>query len=237
MLDEYPGREIQGAVDIYYPQKQAELSLHANVPKLFWVPAQLSLEDIEVEHYKKFIADLNTGTLTAPNLDFIKGSKSELPAQVNDLIVKIVKDRTPETSSGQLSVLLDTHYKDQAYAFDLGKSMLEKEIQPFINPEEDDPRKNIHILQERISQVTKLIFFYGRAPRDWVLQRMSAALQFIVANQYPVEDFCVFMVPPHKDSNDISLNQRFLKVNVFNYSDKTVLDPRSLTDFFNNLRS
>jgi hypothetical protein len=137
---------------------------------------------------------------------------------------------------GKMSVLLDTHFNDQAYAMDVGKALLENQIQAFINPQEDDPRKNINLLADRISRVTKLIFFYGMVSRDWVLERMSAALQVIVTNNYPIDDFFIYLAPPLKDPNDISLKQRFLKVSVIDDSANWNADKAILNKFLKNLK-
>jgi hypothetical protein len=133
-------------------------------------------------------------------------------------------------------VLLDTHFDDQIYALDLSRTLLKNKIQPFINPQEDDPRKNINILAERIRQVTKLIFFYGLVSKEWVLERMSAALQLIITNNYPIDDFYIYQVPPLKKSNDISLKQRFLKVSVIDNSNNAQIDDISLQQFIKNLK-
>jgi len=63
--------------------------------------------------------------------------------------------------------------------------------------------------RDRISQVNKLVFFYGNVAAEWVSERMKAALQLILSNQYPVKDFFVFMLPPHKDPNDKISEQQF----------------------------
>ena len=136
-----------------------------------------------------------------------------------------------------MSVLLDTHFSDQLYAFDLSKSLLENQIQPFINPQEDDPRKNINLMGERISQVKKLIFIYGSVSKGWVLERMSAALQIIITNNYPIDDFFIYMAPPDKEANEISLNQRFLKVNVVNNSKKPSMTKDEFGLFLNALKT
>jgi hypothetical protein len=154
-----------------------------------------------------------------------------------DLAEQIKLQQQPQKSGDKIAVLLDTHYNDQMYAFDLSKSLLENEIQPFINPQEDDPRKNINMLGERISQVRKLVFFYGKVSRDWVLERMSAALQLIVTNNYPVEEFFVLMVPPHKDPNDLALKQRFLKVNVVDNSNYNQFNTDVFQKFVKNLKA
>lgn len=219
LLDQYPGREIIGAQDIWYPQKQAELGLEFSKSQLVWVPAELDHSLIEEETYKKFLQGLEEGKQPANSYEYIRGAKSTLTQEISEFAEQIkLLQQQKQAAKGKISVLLDTHFNDQIYALDLSKILLENQIQPFINPQEDDPRKNINILADRISQVSNLIFFYGQVSRDWVLERMSAALQLIITNNYPVEDFYIYMAGPNKDPNDISLKQRFLKVYVINNS-------------------
>lgn len=237
LLDQYPGHEILQAPNTWYTKKQAELSLASSTNKLIWIPGQLNLNDIEEEPYKHFLSDLDSGTKNAPKLDFVRGVKSELTTQVKDIITRIIKETAPVPIEGQLSVLLDTHIKDQLFAFEFGKFMLDKNIQPYINPQDDDPHKNISMLEDRISLVRKLIFFYGKVSKDWVIERMNAALQVIVEHNYFVDDFIVVMLPPHKDNSEFVLRQRFVKVNVFDYSDQPITEGGRLDDFFNKLKS
>lgn len=236
LLDQFPGRNIEGEETIWYPQSQAELGLQCAKPQLIWVPADINIESIEEEKYKVFLQDLENGKQPSKNLKYIRGTKSELTQQIIDL-VKNIEVQWSHPEKGKISVLLDTNYDDQLYALELSKGLLENEIQPFINPQEDDPKKNINILQDRISQVSKLIFFYGRASRDWVKERMNAALQLIITNNYPKKDFFVFMVPPHKDPNDLSLNQQLIKIDVVNNSDALQLDFNALAPFFNSIKA
>ena len=219
LLDQYPGKEIVDKTELWYPQKQAELALTLEKPKLIWMPDEIEIEDVEEDNYKLFLQSLEDGKKVAGKYEFIKGARSSVTQYIIDMAEQMkVQQQTQAASATKVAVLLDTHFNDQLYAMDVGRTLLENEIQPFINPQEDDPRKNINILEDRISQVSKLIFFYGRVSRDWVLERMSAALQLIVTHNFPVEGFYVYMAPPHKDPGDISLKQRFLKVNVIDNS-------------------
>ncbi|MEO6330152.1 MAG: toll/interleukin-1 receptor domain-containing protein, partial [Ginsengibacter sp.] len=199
LLDEYPGREIAGVQDEWYPQKQSAISLQFAKSKLIWVPAETNLELIEEEKYKLFLQGLEEGKASANSYEYIRGAKSTLAQEIADIAEQTKLQQQKQTVKEKISVLLDTHFNDQLYAFDLSKTLLENQIQPFINPQEDDPRKNINILGDRISQVTKLIFFYGKVSREWVLERMSAALQLIITNNYPIEEFYIYMAPPHKN--------------------------------------
>jgi hypothetical protein len=237
LFDQYPGKEIVDKPDVSYPQRQAELALTTEKPKLIWMPDEINIDDVEEDNYKLFLESLEDGKKANGKYEFIKGARSSVSQYILDMAEQMkVQLQTKAASAARLAVLLDTHYNDQLYAMDIGKTLLENDIQPFINPQEDDPRKNINILEDRISQVSKLIFFYGRVSRDWVLERMSAALQLIVTHNFPVEGFLVYMVPPHKDPNDISLRQRFLKVNVIDNSDAPHINRESFALLLKELK-
>lgn len=237
LLDEYPGREVIGAPELYYPQEQTEIALLSDKSQIIWVPEEMQIANIEEPKHQKFISDLENGTATTKHYEFIKGTKSSLIQEVLDIAEQLKNKKKKEaTLSSNLSVLLDTHFNDQIYALDLGKTLLQHQIQPFINPQEDDPRKNIELLGERIRQVKKLIFLYGNVSKDWVIERMSAALQLIITNNYPIEDFFIYMAPPHKEVSDISIAQRFLKVNVFDSSKTETPDKALLDQFISELK-
>ena len=115
--------------------------------------------------------------------------------------------------------------------------MLENEIKPFINPQEGDPKKNVNMLEERIRQVSKLVFFYGKISREWVIERMKAAVQLVVENKYPIKEFFVLMLPPHKDPDQLTLEQKAIRINVINNSDTPHLDPNVLQQFFKSIKA
>lgn len=237
LLDEFPGREIVGAPELWYPQKQAEISLQNAMSSIIWIPAEANLEVIEDADYKKFLSKIESGEISQKNYEFIRSSKSSVAQEIIDLASQLNAKRTQSNQqANSLSVLLDTHFNDQMHALDLSKILLENHIQPFINPQEDDPRKNIHLLGDRMSQVRKLIFLYGNVSKEWVLERMSAALQLIITNNYPIEDFFIYMAPPHKESNEININQRFLKVNVVDGSNAGA-NEAVINQFLNELKT
>lgn len=236
LLDQVPGRNIEGEETVWYPQKQAELSLLTSKPKFIWVPADLNIETVEEENYRNFLHDLENGNLLATGYKYVRSTKSELTQQVIDM-AKDVYTRWSGQQDGKLSVLIDTHFNDQLYALELSKGLLENEIQPFINPQEGDPQKNASILEDRIRQVSKLIFFYGKISRDWVVERMKAAIQLVVSKKYPIKEFFVLMLPPHKDPDPLALDQSAVRINVINNSDALQLDPNALQQIFNSIKA
>ncbi|MBK8144504.1 MAG: hypothetical protein IPK62_05645 [Bacteroidetes bacterium] len=66
---------------------------------------------------------------------------------------------------------------------------------------------------------------------------MSVALQLIITNNYPIEDFFIYMAPPQKDKSGIALNQRFLKINIIDSSRQLMAEPSTLEKFLHDLKS
>jgi|JI10StandDraft_1071094.scaffolds.fasta_scaffold338158_1 hypothetical protein len=235
LLDQFPGRDIEGT-DTWFPKRQAELSLELAPAKMLWVPAELDLEEVEEETYKSFLSKIESGNSSEKTFEYVKGNKSEISKQILDYANAIKQSRVRAESDQKISVLLDTHFSDQQYAFSLGQAIFQNNMQPYINPQEDDPRKNMNLLADRISQVNKLVFLYGSVSREWVLERMSAALQLIVTHNFPIDDFYVYLAPPNKPNDDIKLNQRFLKINVLNNSAQNTVNAELIDNFIKNLK-
>ncbi|SDB38088.1 TIR domain-containing protein [Flavobacteriaceae bacterium MAR_2010_188] len=238
LLDQYAGREIVGDSNNSYPKKQAEIGFQLTVPQMIWMPSSIDFEEIEEPYYKDFLTAIDEGSNLKKIFEFIKGSKSTLTQEIIAYAEQLVKKQEIQIKQhGKLSVLLDTHFADQKYAYSLSQAMLDNDIQPYVNPQEDDPLKNMNILGDRMSQVNKLIFLYGNVSKDWVMERMNAALQLILRNNYPIEDIFIYMAPPHKEADDIKINQRLLKVNVVNSSEKAQVDGDVISKFFDDLKT
>jgi hypothetical protein len=238
LLDQFPGREIEEEEDAWYPQKQADLSLQFGKSQLIWVPTEMDITMIEEEPYKAFMESLESGNQFAKNMEYVRGAKSALTQEIINMAERLkAQQKQQPATNANVAVLLDTHKEDQKYAYELSMSLLENQIQPFVNPQEDDPRDNVNMLGDRISQVSKLVFFYGKVDWKWVQKRVNAAVKLVVNNEYPIDEFFIFMLPPHKNPNDISFNHRFVKVNVIDQSNNLQLDKTLLQEFFNTLKT
>lgn len=76
LLDQFPGRNIEGEETIWYPQKQAELGLESSKQQLIWVPAEINIETIEEDSYKTFLKGLDNGSQSSKNIKYIRGIKA-----------------------------------------------------------------------------------------------------------------------------------------------------------------
>jgi hypothetical protein len=217
LLDALAGREIEGHPGLYYPQAQADLALTHSRSPFIWVPQQLDADAVDDEGYKKFLTRLESGSREQRPFDFVRGSPSTLVREVLDKVAEI-KARAA-TEDAPAAALLDTHLKDQLYALELGRFLLNNKVQPYINPEEDDPRKNLNLFAERLKQVSLLIIFFGSVAEEWVRARLAAALQIAITENCPLKACGVYIAPPRKASSSIQLGQKLIPIELMDNSE------------------
>jgi hypothetical protein len=226
LLDELPGREIQGEEGKSYPQKQVELGLQHAKSQFIWVPNTLELETIEDQGYKNFINELQNGNRGAANYCFIKGSATSISREVTEMLER----KPPPGQNGQPShadaALVDTHLKDQLHALRLGQFLIEKCIQPYINPEEDDPQKNMKVLEERLKQVNKLIVIFGDVAEEWVRARLAVAVQIAITARVQLKACGVYFAPPRQRGATGIFNLPFLPV--YEFDNRDISNPQNL---------
>ena len=198
LLDVYAGREMVEREGMSYPRRQVELALEHGNSQLIWMPQSRPGESIEDEAYAAFLEKLENGPREKASYDFTR----DLPAAITrQILVKVgeLKSRTESSvRSTAQSALLDTHFKDQFHALELSQYLLRQEVQPYINPQEDDPGKNLDIFTERLKQVGILILFYGAVAEEWVRARLAVTLQIAIAENCPLRACGVYVAPPRK---------------------------------------
>lgn len=195
LLDEWPGREVEGEPGQTYPLRQLALARGVARSQLVWVQSELDAAAIEDESYRAELERIEHGERGDGAYDFVRGSGTLLVPQIVEKLEQARKAAaTPAPALG--AVLLDTHLKDQLYAFELGRLLVERSVQPYINPQDDDPNKNLEAFESRLRQVSTLVILYGQVSEGWVRHRLGVALQLSVVNNLPLKAFYVCVVPP-----------------------------------------
>jgi hypothetical protein len=234
MLDEYAGREVEGTEGVSYPQKQAELATAHGKAPFIWVPQTTLAEAIEDETQRGFLDRLENGARGERHYDFVRGSPCSIAREVME---KIGQLRTAATTNAAPvpAALLDTHLKDQLHAFQLSQFLLENQVQPYINPQEDDPRKNLNLFEERLKQVGILIVFWGSVAENWVRARLGAAVQIAIAENCPLQACGVYVAPPKKKGADMQLGQRLFPVELMDHTER--FDPALVSRLLERART
>lgn len=217
LLDSFPGREIEDAEEQSYPQRQVELGIEHARSQFIWVPKSLDLATLEDGAYKDFLDRLENGERSEASYKFLRGLPAELPHEILEEIEAM--RRRPPVEAAPTAALVDTHFKDQLHALDLIRFLSDKNVQPFINPEEDDPRKNIRILEERLKQVTKLIIVFGSVTPDWVRARLGAAVEIAITEGCPLKACGIYYAGARRKNADSDFRLGLFPIYTFEAGD------------------
>ena len=172
------------------------------------------------------MAELENGRLREQaKYDFIRGGPNEIVREITEKLEQV--KRAVQPTGTPTSVLLDTYLKDQMFAHEMSRLLLEKNIVPYVNPEEDDPRQNVQILQARLKQVDALVIFFGEVGEEWVRARLAEAAKIVITEQCPVQAFFVCLAPPGEEKDKIRFEQPFLNLQVLDNRQGLQLDALS----------
>jgi hypothetical protein len=195
LLNDVAGREIDDDPGKSYVQKQVEISLEHAKSQFIWVPKTLDVQAIEDDDaYRDFLDGLENGRRAEAKYNFIRESPASISREILARI-KQLEEAVAVPEGAPSAALLDTHLKDQLHALDLSRFLLERSVISYINPEGDNPQKNIKLFQEMLKRVSVLVIIYGQVAGEWVHERLVAALQIAVAENCPLK-LCGIYLPP-----------------------------------------
>lgn len=192
LLDGFPGFPVyQDPNKNTYPRKQTELSLVHAKRQLIWLPRAQDMPNIEDHDYETFLTGLENNKQGRDSYKFIQ--ELQTPTSITSTIIEELNREVSDPAPAPSAALLDTHFKDQPFAWELYQFLIDKKIRSYINPEEDDPTKNLNIFQELLKQVSLLIIIFGHVNGDWVRERLGTALQLAITEGCPLKACGVYM--------------------------------------------
>jgi hypothetical protein len=177
---------------------------------------------------------LENGPRQDARYDFVRSTKADLLPQILEKLAQLQTAQTV-TSAATPAVLLDSHIKDLAPAAELNNFLAENRITTYLNPQEDDPNKNMDKLEHRLGQVSTLMILFGSVSAEWVRQRLGAALQLSVIRPLTIKAFCVVAVPPEKKSQELDFHVGQIPITTIDNS-RGRLDPTLLAPILEGLR-
>ncbi|MFQ5605256.1 MAG: hypothetical protein ACE5HS_18480 [bacterium] len=236
LLDIYPGRPIEGETTKSYPQKQVELGIEYAKSQFIWVPDSFKLENIEEdEPYKNFVTSLENERTEKARFTFVQSRPDNLTHDILAKIeeIKLLKQKQQDPTDS--TVFLDTHEVDELFSIDLYKYLREHKIRTYLNPQEEEPKKNMHEFEERLEKVNSLLIIYGEVVKDWVIERLHAALELINSKNYPVTSYGIYLAPPKKEISEFQFYEKMHHVKIFDNSNAKTFNPKLLDNFLQSL--
>src|SRR2546423_1263756 len=164
LLDSIPGQKfIEGESGKTFLQRQAEIGLERAKSQLIWLPPSplVDIPSIKDQGYREFLTGLEQGERDKESYTFARVSDSGVPDEIVNRIKQLMAPK-PSPEAAASAATLATHRKDQLHALELYPLLLGKALQPYINPDEDDPRKSFQRFQALVSEISVLIIIFGQ---------------------------------------------------------------------------
>lgn len=219
LLDRWPGRKINDLTDITYPLAQLEIGMRSSTQQFVWVPRNLRYEDIEDHEYAHFLQSLENGPRKKDEFVFIRDEKTCLSQQVLDVISKV--RREGEVVEGA-PILLDTHPKDQHFAFKLAVYLSGKGCKVDFNQESTDPVVGLRNFEAALKYASDLIIIYGTVAPTWVIERLKKTIkfvntQFINTDKISLQNIWVCSLPSSRKINEFSGLPKMFRINYLDH--------------------
>ncbi|MEW6288215.1 MAG: toll/interleukin-1 receptor domain-containing protein [Thermodesulfobacteriota bacterium] len=179
LLDQWPGRIVDGAEQQTYPRLQADTAVSCQRAAMIWVPAGLKMEAIDDKEHARWLINLEKGERREARFQFIRSSEQALIDQVLQTIAGLERESLSSVT-GPVRFLIDTHQKDQRYAFELAGLLAQKNVEVEFNQESNDPVKSLTNFEQAVRQVQNLIIMFGRVAPNWLKGRIQTALKVAV---------------------------------------------------------
>jgi hypothetical protein len=225
LLDENPGAKVQDSPDDFYACRQADLVLEQPHPQFIWVPQSLDPKTVPNKKYGSFLNQLENGQRKKSSYRFVRAPATSVTREVFAALDLILKP-PPPVSIGS-AALVDTHPKDEKYAFNLSSILANNNVQPLITSGEDDPGKNIEGFEDLLRQVSLLIVVFGQVAEEWVTGRIREAFKVAAATEHRSLKVCGVYLPPREDGSrnrQLSFGLLPVSIPIFWFSDPKILN-------------
>ncbi len=229
LLNQWPGRKIIDRKETTYPREQHEIAFKQSIPQLVWVPSDLDIAGVDNDDQRRFLHNCETRPRTLGQYEFVKCLQSEFVSLVGERIAQC-RQQTDDQAR-RLSYLIDTHQKDQRYAFKLADFLLEKGAEVDFNHESRDPTISLEKFEQSVKSVKNLILVCGTVGPAWLIGRIKKAFkaiseQFEFENRSSLEHIWLFLAPHGAGRPDLPSFPPLIHIDILDNSQSDNIDPQ-----------
>jgi hypothetical protein len=233
LFDQWPGRKILDQKTTTYPRMQWEIALPSAVRKLVWQPADLLLSDCQDDVQRDFLDNLANGDRSSGQYEFVQTAPTDFLNVIQDTIAQL---QLPKGNGGpRRTFFMDTHQKDQRYAFKLADILVENGVDVDFNLESRDPTLSLARFEQSIPLVQNLIILAGKVELAWLKGRIKKAFKIVSEQLFETDDtfalknIWVFLVPASGGRLDLPQFPPLIKINVLDNSHAENIDPQVIS--------
>lgn len=234
LLDQWPGREIVDDDETTYPRHQADLAAASPISSLIWVPETLSADDFEDEDQEDFAGEgqkswldsLEQASRNGGGYQFVRAGREPFVAQVLNTLDRLNEQRAA-TEAGPHHILIDTHRKDQQYAYALAAGLAQRIPDLDLDFTKDaDGVDGWRQFEDTVAHTRDLVVLFGQVAPDWVKSRVERAYKVAFGCEAPtLENIWVLLLP---NCPGMPTLPRLIRVEVLDNRDSNDIVPDNL---------
>jgi hypothetical protein len=229
LLDRWPGRKILDRKETTYLREQHEIAFAQKTKQLVWLPPDLDLEAVEDHQQSQFLLNCQNRPRELAQYELVKCLQADF---INLLLERIAGcHRAALEKTDGLSYLIDTHQKDQRFAFKLADFLLEKGAEVDFNQESQDPNVSLAKFEQSVKGVKNLILVSGKVGAAWVVGRIKKAFktiseQFDTDGRAALEFIWVFLAPASDGRTELPVFPPLIRISILDNSHSDSIDPK-----------
>lgn len=198
MLNQHPGRKMDGQEGTTYPRRQYELAVLNGKPQIIWMPQELDIVTMPDNDQRAFLAKcIEHPRINIKQYQVVHSPQTVLLKTVEARIAELI--RPPHGAR----YLINTHQTDQEFGFMLGLALRrQNETVDFIH-ESQNPTDSLTNFEKSVSRARNLVLVYGKVGTNWLIGRIKKALTTIAMQldidcQETLQKIWVFSAPPNE---------------------------------------
>ncbi len=229
LLNQWPGRKIIDRKETTYSREQHETAFKQSIQQLVWVPSDLDIATVENEDQRRFLQNCETRPRTLGQYEFVKCLQSDFVGLVRERIDQCLQQTA--VSATHLSYLIDTHQKDQRYAFKLADFLMDKGAEVDFNHESRDPTVSLVKFEQSVKNVKNLVLVCGKVGPAWLIGRIKKAFkviseQFEFENRSSLEHIWLFLAPHGSGRPELPSFPPLIHIDILDNSQSDQIDPQ-----------
>jgi hypothetical protein len=192
-----------------YPLQELDIGIEAAPSQLVLIPDTVDIERLDDPAYAKRIQALVHMPRSAKQFELVITDKNQLATETMSRLQRL-KDAQAVASTASAAAsganvqtaLVDLHHADFDHAQDLLKYLSSRNIAWAMTSSLGSPSEALTAFEATLSKVQLYIVVFGGVAREWVDNRLTAAIQRGAAADSLTRCVGVYLAPPLKPTDD-----------------------------------
>jgi hypothetical protein len=194
-----------------YPMQELRIGIESAPSQLVLIPDTVDIEQVEEPDYAKRLQELVHMPRSAKQFELVVTDRNQLASEVMAKLERLKAARPAAAASDagdeRQTALIDVHPSDFDHAQDLLRHLSSRNIAWAMTSGQVSPSGALSAFEASLANVRLYIVVFGGVAREWVDNRLSAAVQRGASPDSVTRCVGVYLAPPLKADDDVRFGQ------------------------------